>query len=79
MNGVRRAGGHVVDGLDRRLARRRVRRHEECATGAGEAKAAFAAEKKFPFGNLKGRAPTALQLLLFEEMVPEVGVEPTRF
>ena len=24
-------------------------------------------------------APTALQLLLFKEMVPEVGVEPTRF
>jgi hypothetical protein len=44
-----------------------------------ETKTAFAAEKKFPFGNSKGRAPTALQLLLFEEMVPEVGVEPTRF
>jgi hypothetical protein len=50
-----------------------------CAIGALHCRGAFAAEKKFPFGNSKGRAPTALQLLLFEEMVPEVGVEPTRF
>jgi len=60
------------------LARRRVR-PEECATGAAVSKTAFASKEKFPFGNLKGRAPTALQLLLFKEMVPEVGVEPTRF
>jgi hypothetical protein len=51
----------------------RHRRDDEAET-----RTAFAS-KKFPFGNLKGRAPTALQLLLFQEMVPEVGVEPTRF
>jgi hypothetical protein len=45
----------------------------------GKIRAAFAAKEKFPFGNLKRRAPAALGLFLFEEMVPEVGVEPTRF
>jgi hypothetical protein len=44
--------------------------------GAG---VAFAAKEKFPCGNLQGRAPAALRSLSFEKMVPEVGVEPTRF
>jgi hypothetical protein len=36
-------------------------------------------ERNFRSEILKGRAPAALRIVMFEEMVPEAGVEPARF
>ena len=51
----------------------------ESANGAKANQSGVRREREISLRKFKRKAPAALKLLLFEEMVPEAGVEPARF